>query len=132
MGNALARHGKVSEAVIEFHTTLRLRPDLPPALATLAWILATSGNASVRNAAEAVSLAERLRAVTGADNAEVLDVLAAAYAEAGRFNDAIEAAHKAADLAQASGQKALTAQIRERLKWYQAGRPYREGPILSP
>ena len=79
----------------EYRETLRLMPDLPPALSKLAWVLATDRNASFRNAAEAVQLAERLCAVTGSQQADALDVLAAAYAEAGRFSEAIRVAQRA-------------------------------------
>ena len=90
LGVALANQRRISEAVAEYRETLRLRPDWPPALGGLAWILATSSNESVRGGGgEAVQLAERLCAVSGCQEAEGLDVLAAAYAEAGRFDDAV-------------------------------------------
>ena len=127
MGNALASQGRIAEAMAEYRETLRLRPDWPPALSKLAWILATDGNASFRNAGEAVQLAERLCAVTGYQQADALDVLAAAYAEAGRFSDAIRVAQQAVELASAAGQQELARQLQERLQLYQAGRPFHEG-----
>ncbi|MGD0017607.1 MAG: hypothetical protein ABSC38_08860 [Verrucomicrobiia bacterium] len=89
----------------------------------------------MRNSSEAVQLAERLHAITGDQQADTFDILAAAYAEAGRFNDAVQAAQKALDLAMAAGQhelapnghSGLARQIQERLKLYQAGRPFHEG-----
>jgi hypothetical protein len=56
----------------------------------------------------------------------VLDSLAAAYAEAGRFSDAVKAAEDAARKASASAQTDLSVQLTERLKLYQAQRPFRE------
>ena len=120
LGNALLRQGKVSEAIAQYREALRLKPDWPPALSRLAWILATDRNASLRNGAEAVQLAERLCEVTGYQQADALDVLAAAYAEAGRFSDAIRVAQKAVELANAAGQEDLAGHIQERLKLYQA------------
>jgi tetratricopeptide (TPR) repeat protein len=132
LGNALLRLGKVPEAIAQYREALRLRPDWPPALSRLAWILATDRNASLRNGAEAEQLAERLCVVTGYKQAEALDVLAAAYAEVGRFSDAIQVAQKAVELANAAGHRDLAGHIQERLKLYQAGSPYRDGSISAP
>jgi tetratricopeptide (TPR) repeat protein len=132
LGVALANQGRIAEATTEYRETLRLRPDWPPALGGLAWILATSSNESVRNGGEAVQLAERLCAVSGCQEADGLDVLAAAYAEAGRFDDAVRVAQRAVEAATAAGPGDLAGQIQERLKLYRASRPYRAGPEQSP
>ena len=141
LGVALAGQGRVPEAMAQYREALRLKPDLSPALHKLAWALATDGDANLRNAGEAVQLAERLCAITKYQHAEDLDVLAAAYAEAGRFNDAVQAAQKALELAGAAGQQelapnghsGLAQQIQERLKLYQVGRPFHEEPVaLTP
>jgi len=131
MGLALASQGRISEAIAEYRETLRLNPDLAPALYELAWILAVDRNASLRNGAEAIQLAERLCAVTGNQQAKALDVLAIAYAEAGQFTDAIRVAQKAIELASAAGQQELAQQVQERLKLYQASRLFREGSVLT-
>jgi tetratricopeptide (TPR) repeat protein len=131
LANALLLQGKVSEAIVQYREALRLRPDLSPALYKLAWILATDGNANVRNGAEAVTLAERLCAITGSQDAEDLGVLAAAYAEAGRFSDATKVAQKAVELASGAGQQELAQQIQEQWKLYQAGRPFHKEPATQ-
>jgi hypothetical protein len=56
-----------------------------------------------------------------------LDALAAAYAEDGRFDDAIRVAQKAIELENAAGQQELAQRIQERLKLYRAGQPFHEG-----
>jgi len=127
LGYALASQGKVAEAIAQYWEALRLEPDLAPSLYGLVWILATDRNTSLRNGTEAVQLGERLCAITGFHDAEDLDALAAAYAEAGRFSDAIRIAQKAIELANVAGQQELAKQIQERLKLYQAGRPFHEG-----
>ncbi|MGD0017255.1 MAG: tetratricopeptide repeat protein [Verrucomicrobiia bacterium] len=130
LGDALYQLGNVSEAIAQYREALRLMPDLAPALSKLAWILATDGNANFRSAGEAVQLAERLCAVTAGDpQADALDVLAAAYAEAGRFTDAVRTAQKAMDLAAATGQQELARQVQERLRLYQTGRAFHEKPL---
>ena len=71
-------------------------------------------------------MAERLCAVTGYDRSDALDVLAAAYAEAGRFGEALRAAQKAIELEGATGQTKLAQQIQGRLTLYQTGHPFHE------
>jgi len=132
LGGVLAARGQTREAIAQYREALRLRPEWPPALSKLAWILATDRNASLRNGAEAVQSAERLCEITGYRQDDALDALAAAYAEVGRFNDAIQVAQKAVELANAAGQGDLVGHIQERLKLYQAGSPYREGPAPVP
>jgi Tfp pilus assembly protein PilF len=127
LGALLANQGRTAEAIAEYREAVHLRPDWPLPLQGLAWILATNANANFRGATEAVQLAERLGKVTRYQRADALDTLAAAYAEAGRFPEAIQTAQKAAALAGAAGQKDLAAHIQERLNLYQAGHPYREG-----
>jgi tetratricopeptide (TPR) repeat protein len=132
LGLALARQGRSAEAIAEYRKALRLRSDWVPALSDLAWILATDGNAKLRNAVEAVPLAERLCGVTGSRQADAMDVLAAAYAEGGRFEDAIRVARQAIELADADGHQDLSHQIKERLALYQAGRPFHEESASPP
>ena len=126
LGIILAGQGKVSEAIAQYREAVRLKPDWPAALSKLAWLLATDGNQNVRNAAEAVPLAERLCEITGYQQPEALDVLAAAYAGVGRFGDAIRVARKAIDLAGKAGQSGLARQVQERLTLYQAGRAFHQ------
>src|SRR5205823_4390202 len=104
-----------------FRDALRARVDWTPALASLAWLDATEP-AGVRDPDEALRLASRAAELTGGRDAQVLDVLAAAYAAAGRFNDAAQTAQTAAEIASQSAPD-LARQIEERLKVYQAGQP---------
>jgi len=92
----------------------------------LAWWLATSPDAQWRDGAEAVRLAEAVLRSAPADDAESLDVLAAAYAEVGRFPEAVETALRAVASARRQGRSALAADIEARLASYRAGRPYHQ------
>ena len=56
----------------------------------------------------------------------MLDSLAAAYAEAGRFAEAATAAQQAAQLAARNGNQPLAEEIHRRLESYRAGRPFRQ------
>jgi Flp pilus assembly protein TadD len=92
----------------------------------LAWILATAPDDRLRNGAEAVTLAERACHVSDFEEAQFIGTLAAAYAEAGRFENAIRAGEKAKAMAAAAGQKELVEKNRQLLELYRAGKPYRD------
>jgi len=96
---ALARLQKTREAMGEYAAALLLQPDFPDALDGLAWILSTDADATIRNGAQAVAMAERANVLTARKEPEKLKTLAAAYAEMGHFEDAINAAREARDLA---------------------------------
>ena len=120
---ALVGQGKFSEAIEHYRAALRLDPGDVDVLGELAWILATNPDAQWRDGAEAVRLAERACALSENRDADALDTLAVAYAEAGRFDDAVRAAHQALDRPDVP--PGLADQIRARLALYQAGQAYR-------
>jgi tetratricopeptide (TPR) repeat protein len=125
LGLLLSAQGHLAEAVRALDAALDLSPDLPPALAGLAWIRATAADAALRNPADAIALGERAAAMTARHDVAALDALAAAYAAAGRFSDAVATARAGVDVATAAGALELAARFRERLELYQQGRPYR-------
>ena len=93
----------------------------------LAWLLATSPYGHQRNGVEAVRMAEEACDSTNRQHAPYLDTLAAAYAEAGRFTDAVSAQQDAIDLLQQSNDKSSLAGYEARLAQYQRRQPYRMG-----
>jgi tetratricopeptide (TPR) repeat protein len=119
LGSSLAAIGKIPEAVHHYRVALATDPDLPAALADLAWILATSEEASIRNPGEAVRLAERLGTLTRREDATALDTLAVAYFSAGRLNDAIATAKAALDRAKLADLNELAERIALRLQFYE-------------
>jgi tetratricopeptide (TPR) repeat protein len=127
LANPLVKFDRKNELVVKhFREALRLKPDWLEAMNNLAWILATAEKKEVRNGTEAVRLATRACELTGYKNARVLGTLDAAYAEAGRFPEAIDTAQKSCELALAAGEKELADPARARIKLYQAGKPYHE------
>jgi Flp pilus assembly protein TadD len=94
-------------------------------LNSLAWTLATLREAKFRNGPEAVRLAEEAVTLTKGDPG-MMDTLAAAYAEAGQFADAIKTAESALQVATATGQTNLVAEVNSRLQLYRAGTAYHE------
>lgn len=81
--------------------------------------------AKLRDGKEAVSFAERA-AEQRKDDPPTLDTLAAAYAEAGRFKEAVDTARKAKQVAEAAKNQTLADAIAVRLKLYEASKPYRD------
>jgi len=124
LGAALLRAGRLNEALASFRTAVQLDPDWLAPQNAEAWILATHPDPAVRNAPAAIRAAEGLAQRTGHQDAGMLDTLAAAYAAAGRYDEAVRIAERAAALAIAAGSEALAQVIRERLALYAQGRPF--------
>ena len=125
---ALAKLGRTDQAIEHFRDTIRLQPNVPAALNGLAWIRAANSNAAFRNGGEAVQLAQRACELTGNRRPVLLLTLAAAYGEAGRFEEAITTAQKARVLALASGPRDLAERSRQMLGLYQTHQAYHEPP----
>ena len=126
MATLLYQTAKFGEAVSEYRQVVAARPDDVEVLSNLAWLLATCPDSAVRDGAEAVRLAEHACRLSGYQQARTLGALAAAYAEAGRFNDAVSAAQKAIELASADGNTRLAMIGRQLLALFRAGKPYHE------
>src|SRR5262249_45842819 len=95
LGSVLLARGKRDEALREYREVVRLQPQFASGLANLSWVLATTPNPSPGDVADAVNAAERAVSVTERRDARALDVLAAAYAAAGAFDRAQNAAEAA-------------------------------------
>ena len=126
LGMTLGQAGRTREAVAQYREALRLNPNLAGALNNLAWVLAASPDDELRNGPEAVRLAERACELTHYGEPSFLETLAAAYAEAGRFPEAVTAEEKAEQLATAAGLTAVAAKNRQLLELYRAGKSYHE------
>jgi tetratricopeptide (TPR) repeat protein len=124
--SALLQKGRVSEVIAYCQKALQINPDSPVVLNNLAWLLATCPDTSIRNGAQAVKYAERACALTHYRETLMVGTLAAAYAEAGRFDDAIATAEKAIALAEKNHEPELLQKNRELLELYRAHKPYHE------
>ncbi len=124
LGNALLKKGSVAEAIVHYQKALQIKPDFAEAQNNLAWVLATCPQASLRDGNQAVALAQRANQLTGDGNPVVLGTLVAAYAEAGRFPEAVATAERALQLAGTQSNPALADALRSQLKLYQAGLPF--------
>jgi protein O-mannosyl-transferase len=124
LGEALFYRGEAGRALVHFQKVIRLNP--PNGLSGLAWVMATTSDPKCRDGAKAVQLAEAANKMTGYKNPDMVDTLAAAYAEAGRFSEAIATARQALELARAAGKADLARDIERRISLYQQGRAYRD------
>jgi Flp pilus assembly protein TadD len=122
----LSTQQQAREAILEYRKALELDDQLSPACNNLAWMLASHPNPQIRNGKEAVELAERACRLTNNEQPVYLGTLAAAYAEAGRFNDAIATAEKARARARKAGLEKVAEWNEQLLELYRAGRPYHE------
>jgi len=123
LANAFLQSGRAEEAIAQFREALAAKPGYLEALNNLAFVLATCPQASLRNGSEAVKLAERANQIAGGRNLSVLCTLVAAYAEAGRFPEAIEMGKYALQLAESQSNTAVAETLQSQLKLYQTKIP---------
>ncbi len=126
LGNALLQKGRVNAAIAQYQQALQIKPDAPGVLNNLAWLLATCSDAHLRDGVQAVKYAEQACELTHHGVTPFIGTLAAAYAEAGRYDDAMAAAQQTCALATAAGEPALLEQNRKLLALYRAHQPYHE------
>src|SRR5215469_2137324 len=118
MGVALRGEGKVAEAIQQFEQAIQLKSDYVEALNNLAYVLATAQNALLRNTTRAIALSEQADHLTGGNNPIVLGTLATAYAEAGRYREALETVTRAVQLPAIKTNPALISAFESQLKLY--------------
>lgn len=122
--------GNDAQAVAELEEMLRCDAKAIDALNNLAWMLATSPDAAVRDGPYAVALAQRACELTANAKAQMVGTLGAAYAEAGNFGQAAAAARSACDLAAKNGETNLLERNRQLLELYLAHQPYHEKMVF--
>jgi len=128
LGLALQSRSKFAAAITQFQKVLELDPKHVTARNNLAWLLATCPENSLRDGKKAAELAQQAVQLSGGKSPEILDTLAAAYAEAGRFPEAVATAQRALDLSAVQNNKPLAEVIQNQLKLYEANSPYHEQP----
>lgn len=123
LATALYQKGQFAAAIMRWQDALSAQPDDFVALNALAWVKATCPDASQRDGPEAVRLAERAVDLSAGRDPEVLSTLAAAYAEANRFPDAVDTLSKAISRAESQKKTDFAAKLGSRLERYKAGKP---------
>jgi Flp pilus assembly protein TadD len=136
LGTALLQKGRMDEAIARYQKALEIQPVVPEVhnnLRRLAWVLATCPETSGRSGVKALKLAQQLDRLSGGSNPMVAGTLAAAYAETGRFPEAVAAAQRALRLAVAQQNTGLVDGLQEQIRFYQSGFPFRDtGPMKVP
>lgn len=131
MGMNLIQSGQADQAIVHLTKLLKINPvffeNINPAINNnFAWSLATHHEASYRSGKIAVILAEAACRKTHYQTTMMVGTLAAAYAEAGRFDEAISTAQKAISLATVAGNQDLMNKNQRLLSLYQAHQAYHE------
>jgi Flp pilus assembly protein TadD len=128
LGMLLQVQGKFGEAVGQYRDALRIDGNYVDALIDLAWALATAPDPANRQPEEALRLAQRGAQLTVPQTSVVLDVLAAALAAAGLFDQAVTTAETALSLASAAKDDRSVRDIGQRLELYRRRTPFRQAP----
>ena len=131
LGNTYLQMGQAREALSHYNSALEIDPNDTEALNNAAWVLATWPDALTRDGAKAVALAERADSLTRGASPVISATLAAAYAEAGRFAEAVKAGQRALQLAMAAGETTRADSIRTQIETYQSGAAFRDRRFTS-
>jgi Flp pilus assembly protein TadD len=126
LGDACRQTGRAAEAISQYEKALQILPHYVQAASSLAWMLATTPDASLRNGTRAVQLALLADQLSGGQDPKIIGVLAAAYAETGDFSKAAATAQRALQLAGPKSDSALAGLLRAQLALYRAGSPFRD------
>jgi tetratricopeptide (TPR) repeat protein len=131
LGTVLIQQGRVGDAIEQWQETLAAEPENGNAKSNLAWVFATYPEASFRDGLKAVQLAEQALQLSGGKNALIFRTLAAAYAENGRFAEAIESAQRGFELATEQANSGLAAELQNNILLYRAGSPLRDTTLTN-
>jgi len=131
LGTVLVQQGRIKEAIDEWRETLAFQPENGNAKSNLAWVFATYPEESVRNGTEAVQLAEQALKLSGGKNPIIFRTVAAAYAESGRFGEAVDTAERGLELATEQGNTGLANEFQSYILLYRAGRPLRDPSLTN-
>src|SRR5206468_3023866 len=125
LGNALLRKAALKEAIAHYNEAMALAPEDPHSRNNLAWVLATATDASIRDGAKAVELAQQAVSLSGGRELLFFRTLGAAYAETGRFSDAIAVIQQAVAIARMQGKTGLANLLEEDVLLYRGRLPLR-------
>jgi tetratricopeptide (TPR) repeat protein len=128
LGNALLQKGSLREAIAHYLTALALAPEDPHSRNNVAWIMATASDSSIRDGSRAVGFAQEAVRLSGGREPRFLRTLAAAYAESGRFSEAITVSQQAAVIATMQGKPDMAKHLEKDLVLFRGNLPLRENP----
>jgi Flp pilus assembly protein TadD len=129
LGNAFLRNGALQEAMAHYEKAAALAPEDPHSRNNIAWVLATASDASIRDGARAVGFAQEAVQLSGGREPRFLRTLAAAYAEKGRFSEALDVAKQAAVIATMQGKTDIANRLEKDLVLYRGHLPLRHNSV---
>ena len=121
-----ARKGEYDKAISDYNQAISLNPKFVGAYNDMSWILATCPD-KYRDGVKAIEFAQKALELKP-DNSQFLDTLAAAHAEAGKFEDAVKTQEKAISLLDENNKNKYLYKLTEHLNFYKAKKPWREKP----
>ena len=124
VGVVREQRGETDAAAQAFRLALEVRPAWTPALTELAWTLVVFPDPASRQSAEALRLARAVSSQPGAADARATEVLAAAQAAAGLFDDAVASARAAIALLPPEASRGLRQAMEDRLELYRRREPF--------
>jgi tetratricopeptide (TPR) repeat protein len=125
LGDAFRQKGMAPEAMDAYQKAIELQPQFIPPQISLAWMLATWPEPSVRDGGKAIALAEQAGQISKNEDPQILRTLAAAYSEAGRFPEASSTAKRALALAVDQSKTELAGKLQKEIELYQNNSPCR-------
>ena len=131
LGNALVQKGLLADAADHYEKALQSDADAILPLNNLAWVMVTGPDDSLRNNEIALKLASKANQLSKNTNPVFIRTLAAAYAQAGQFENAIDTARRAAGQANVQGMRELANQIMEDVDLYQRRTPLRDPSLRN-
>lgn len=123
---AFLEQGHLSDTVREWRETLRLQPDKVGTQLSLAWVLATAPESTVRDARGALDLARQAFRASADRSLMAFRVLAAAFAESGQFSSAIQVAREGVQRAQTQSDSLMADLLQNDLALYEENIPRRD------
>jgi len=124
LADAFLRAGSQQDAIGEYEQAVRNSVGDPLPRNSLAWLLATSSDASLRDGDRAVELANEAVRLSNGKDPNYLRTLAAACAESGRFVEAEQNARRAFQGAELLDNRSLLNALRDEIALYELGLPY--------
>jgi protein O-mannosyl-transferase len=131
VGTVLVQQGEIKDGVEEWQKVLAIQPDNGNAMSNLAWVFAASPDQSLRDGPKAVELAEQAVRLSGGRIPILFRTLAAAYAESGRFSEAIQTAQQGIELANSQGNSGLATELQANIALYQERHPLRDPSLTN-
>ena len=129
LGEAYAGQGRFAVAAKYLLSAVQASPDNPLLLRRAAWLLATAPQDEARDGVRAVEMARHAVELTAGQDAIALEALGAAYAELGRFAEAVTTVRRAIEVASAQGFQTFVPQLRRDLAQCEEGRQLREALV---